>query len=126
MSRTYEPARARQLRILLWVVVVVAALMAVFALAFLAAGSDPLLVLLVVALPAAVMLGLSARTLKLLGRADPRAGSWVVGTAWVVVLVGLLLSRTGPGLFVTIVGILLLLIAVLPGRDARPGQPSDG
>ncbi len=126
MTRLYEPARARQLRILLWVVVGVAALMALAAVAFLLGGSDPGLVLLVVVLPAVVMLGLGAWTLRLLDRSDPRARWWVVGTASVVVLVGLLLSRTGPGMVVAVVGILLLLIAVLPGRDSGPGPTPDG
>jgi hypothetical protein len=105
MSRPpYEPARARQLRILLWVVVGVGALMALLSALFLLGGSDPLLVLLVVLLPAALMLALGTRCLRLLGSSDPRARSWVVCTAWVVVLVGLLLSRTGPGLLVAVVG----------------------
>ncbi|GAA2143786.1 hypothetical protein GCM10009844_16590 [Nocardioides koreensis] len=124
MSHVYEPARARQLRILLRVVVGVAGLMTVFAVFFLLGGSDPGLVLMVVLLPAVLMLALAARTLKLLERSDPRARSWVVGTAWVVVLIGLLLSRTAPGIVVAAIGILLLLIAVLPGRD--PGPTSDG
>ena len=126
MTRVYEPARARQLRILLRVVVGVAGLMTVFAVFFLLGGSDPALVLAVVLLPAVLMLALAARTLKLLERSDPRARSWVVGTAWVVVLVGLLLSRTAPGIVVAVVGILMLLIAVLPGRDSGPGPTSGG
>lgn len=126
MTRVYEPARARQLRILLWVVVAAGALMALLAVGFLLGGSDPVLVLLVVVLPALAMLALAARCLKLLASSDPRTRSWVVGTAAVVLLVGLLLSRTGPGALVAVVGILLLLIAVLPGRDTHPGPTSDG
>ena len=123
---TYEPARVRQLRILLWVVVGVGALLAVLALGFLLGGSDPVLVLLVVVAPAVLMLGLGAKSLQLLGRGEPRARSWVVATGGVVVLVGLLLSRTGPALLLAVVGILLLLVAALPGRDAGPDGASDG
>ena len=126
MTRVYEPARARQLRILLWVVVAAGALMALLAVGFLLGGSDPVLVLLVVVLPALVMLALAARCLKLLATSDTRARSWVVVTASVVVLVGLLLSRTGPGVLVAVVGILMLLIAVLPGRDTHLDPTSDG
>ena len=123
---TYEPARVRQLRILLWVVLVVGAVLAVLALGYLLGGSDPVLVLLVVVAPAVLMLGLGSKTLQLLGRGQPSARSWVIGTGCVVVLTGLLLSRTGPGLLLAVVGILLLLGGVLPARDADPGPTSDG
>ena len=82
----------------------------------------PALVLLVVVAPAVLVLGLGAKSLQLLGRGQPQARSWVVGTGAVVVVTGVLFSRTGPGLLLTVVGILLLLVALLPARDAHPGR----
>ena len=122
----YEPARARQLRILLWVVVGVGVLLAVLALLYLLGGSNPALVLLVVVAPAMLMLGLGSKSLQLLGRGEPQARSWVAGTAGVVVLTGVLFSRTGPGLLLTVVGILLLLVALLPARHAGQAGTQDG
>ena len=119
MSQPYEPARLRQVRILLWVVVVGGAALAVAAAAYLLGGADPRLVLLVLALPSVLMLGLGAKTLQLVGRLDPGVKPWVVATAGVTILVALLLSRTSPGLLIGLVGVLLLLVGVLPSRDPR-------
>jgi len=115
----YEPARVRQLRILLWVVVAAAAILAVVAAGYLVAGAAPGLVLLVLVVPSVLMLWLGATSLQLLGRGDPGARSWIVATAVVTVLVALLLSRTGPGGLIGLVGVLLMLVALLPARDAR-------
>jgi ascorbate-specific PTS system EIIC-type component UlaA len=117
----YEPDRARQLRILLWVVVAMGTFLAlVAAVLLLVGGVDVLQVLLVLVLPALVLLVLASWSMNLLeaDRGGTRAA--IVGTAVAAILEGLLLSRVGPGLLVGVVGILLLLVAVLPGREVEP------
>ncbi|MCW2843613.1 MAG: hypothetical protein JWN22_1529 [Nocardioides sp.] len=117
-ARTYAPDRARQLRLLLWVVVAMATFLTlVAAVLLLVGGVDVAQVLFVLVVPALVLLGLGSWSMSLL--ADDRAGARaaIVGTAVVAILEGLLLSRVGPGLLVGVVGILLLLVAVLPGRE---------
>ena len=113
----YEPARARQLRILLWVVIAAAAVLAVVAAGYLLAGAAPGLVLLVLVVPAVLMLVLGRTSLQLLGRGEPGAKSWIVATAVTTMLVALLLSRTGPGGLLGLLGVLLMLVALLPARD---------
>ncbi|GAB3787417.1 hypothetical protein [Nocardioides ungokensis] len=117
MTPPYEPARARQLRILLWVVIAAAAVLAVVAAGYLLAGAAPGLVLLVLVVPAVLMLVLGRTSLQLLGRGEPGAKSWIVATAVTTMLVALLLSRTGPGGFLGLLGVLLMLVALLPARD---------
>ena len=116
----YEPDRAKQLRILLWVVLAAAATMAAIA-AFLLLDPgrvvDSRQVLLVLMLPAGLLAVLGGATLWLLAAERPAARLTSPVTAVVAVGVGLLLSRSGPGLLVGVVGIMLLLISVLPGRE---------
>jgi hypothetical protein len=116
----YEPARVRQLRLLLWVVVAGAALLAVTAVSFLVGGNNPVAVLLLLALPAVLMAGLAARSMQLLARQAPAARRWLVGTAAFSLLVALWFASTLPGLLLGIFGLLLMFITVLPGRDTEP------
>lgn len=118
MTGPYAPDRVRQLRILLWVVVSAAVVMVLLAAAYLVAGSDPLPVLLALAVPGGLILGLGAKALALLSDGDPRAKIWVVGTAVVSILESVLLSTTAPGLLLGLFAVMLLLVAVLPARDA--------
>jgi hypothetical protein len=124
----YEPARVRQLRLLLWVVVAGAAVLGATAVAFLAAGNNPVAVLLVLALPAVLMAGLAVRSMQLLARQAPSARRWLVGTAAFSLLVALWFANTLPGLLLGIFGLLLMFITVLPGRDTDPsgtdGRPA--
>lgn len=118
--QAYEPDRARQLRILLCVVLAAAATMgAVAAFLLFVPGRvvDTRQILLVLVLPAAVLAGLGGATLWLLAAEQPAARLTSPVTAVLAVGVGLVLSRSGPGFLVAVVGIMLLLISVLPGRE---------
>ena len=128
MNRTpYEPARARQLRRLLKVVVGLGAVMIGYAAGLLILRDvDATVVLVVLVLPALLMLGLGGRSLAVLGSGAGAERVWVSATAAATILVGMLLSRTGPGLLVGVAGILLLLLAVLPARDSGSDEPGDG
>lgn len=112
----YPPDRARQLRILLWTAVAAAAVMTIVAAVLLLGGAPAVRVIVVLLVPALMILALGALTLRLLGNQDPRARIAAISTGVVAVLVGLLLSRTGSGLLVAVIGILVLLFAALPGR----------
>lgn len=122
--KPYDPARARQLRILLRIVVVLAALMVAYAVLLLAVSTaGPGLVLLVLVLPAVVLLVLGRLSLGVLGRERPSARWWCAGTGLAMVAAGLLLSQVPPGFLLLLVGVLLTLVALLPGREAP--EPSD-
>ena len=122
----YGPDRARQLRLLLWVVVAAAVLLLVVAAVLVTGGAAPGSVLLVLALPGVLLLGLAAAALAGLARSAPAAKPLTAASAVLAILTGLLLSRTGAGLLFAVIGVPLLLIAVLPGRDEPPSQPGAG
>jgi hypothetical protein len=50
----------------------------------------------------------------------------VPATGAVTVLVGIMYSRIGPGVLITVAGLLLLFFALLPARESEPDPPSDG
>ena len=120
----YAPDRARQLRLLLRVVVVTAVLLVLAAVVLLAGGGDVERVLLVLALPGLLLLGLGTGAHALLARGATAARPLIAATGVVAILTGLLLSRTGVGLLVAVVGVPLLLVAVLPGRDEDRPDPA--
>ena len=122
----YGPDRARQLRLLLWVAVGIAVLLVLAAAVLLAGGGDVVRVLLVLAVPGLLLLGLAAGSQALLARGSLAARPLTAATGVVAILTGLLLSRTGPGLLVAVVGVPLLLVAVLPDRDEDPAGPDAG
>lgn len=116
----YEPERARQLRILLWVVVVIAVgLLGWAALIVLGDGSAST-ALRVLALPALLLGALAAGALRALNAEDERARLLSASAGVVAVVVAILLSRTVAGLLVAVIGVPLLLIALLPGREVEP------
>lgn len=122
----YGPDRARQLRLLLWVVVGAAVLLVLAAAVLLAGGGEAAPVLLVLGLPGLLLLSLAAGSQVLLARGRTAARPLTATTGVVAILTGLLLSRTGAGLLVAVVGVPLLLIAVLPARDEDPAGPGAG
>ena len=123
----YEPARARQLRMMLKVVCGLGAVMIGYAAGLLILrDTDVAVVLVVLVVPALLMLGLGGRSLAVLGSGAGAERVWVSATSAATILVGVLLSRTGPGLLVGVAGILLLLFAVLPVRDRGPDDADDG
>ncbi len=122
---SYDPQRARQLRLLLWVALGAALLLGLVAAVLLAGGADAGRVLVVLAAPAVLLAVLAAGSQVLLTRGHPAARVLSAATGVVAILIGLVLSRTGAGLLAVVLGVPLLLIAVLPGRD-EPAQPHDG
>ena len=122
---SYGPERVRQLRLLLWVVVAAAVLLLVAA-ALVVPGGDVSGVLLVLVLPGVLMLGLAGGSLVGLARSAAASRPLTAATAVVAILTGLLLSRIGPGLMFAVLGVPLLLVAVLPGRDEAPSSRDAG
>ena len=102
----YSPARATQLRYVLVAAVVVGVLLLVLGLFAPLALVPAVLVL--------VSSGLALRVLK-----DGRRGArWAaVGAGAVQVLLGVWMARSGLGIIPSIVGVLLLLLALLPEAD---------
>ena len=119
----YEPARAHQLGLVLWVVVAAGLALLAYGVLGLVNGSAVGLVILVALLPALVLLTLASWSRGLLRQADPSARVAVTVTGAVTALVGLLYSRTGPGILIAVVGVLLVLLALLPGRDDADAPP---
>lgn len=122
MSRgVYEEDRARQLTMLLRVVLgIVAIILGWAGLILLGHGSVGTAVRVLV-LPG-LLLGLfAAGSLRALAVGSPTARKLVPATGVITVLIAVLLSQTTAGLLVAVVGVPLLLIAVLPGRDPDAG-----
>ena len=107
----YSPGRSRQLGILLWVAVVLAAAMVAFGVFFLTIGY-PGYALVVVA-PAVLLLGSAATSLRLLraGGRGGKIGSVVTGA--VLILIAMLFANSALSLLPSIVGVLVLLLALL-------------
>ena len=125
----YEPARSRQLTIVLWVVVGLGLLLAGFGAWLLFSGAPAGLVILLLLLPAVLMLLLAGWCRGLLQRGEATARVAVPVTAVATTLVGLLWSRSVPGILIAVVGVLLLLLALLPGRgdaDSSADSPPAG
>ena len=120
----YEPDRARQLRILLRVVVLVVVLMLGWAGLILLGDGSASTALRVLVLPGVLLGVLAVAALRALAAAGGSARLWAPATGAVSLLVALLLSRTAAGLLIAVVGVPLLLIAVLPGRDEDPQRPT--
>jgi hypothetical protein len=117
MPEPYEPARARQLGIVLWLVVAAGLVLVAYGVLGLVTGAAVGRVILVALLPALVLLTLASWSRGVLrdGDAGARRAITICGIA--TLLVGVLYSQVGPGILIAVVGILLLLLALLPGRD---------
>ena len=122
----YPGVRVRPLQLLSWVVVSIGVVMVLLAVVYLLAGADPGAVLLLLLFPALLMTGLAAWSISLLTRNRRRARLTVPATGAVTVLVGIMYSRIGPGVLITVAGLLLLFFALLPARESEPDPPSDG
>lgn len=122
----YQPERATQLKVLLRVVLGIVGLMLGWGVLILVGHGSTSTALRVLVLPAVLMGVLAVGGLRAVAAGDPNARPWVAATGVVAVLVALLLSRTGVGLLVAVVGVPLLLIGVLPGRDDKPKPPAAG
>jgi hypothetical protein len=109
----YSPARAQQLRYLLWSAFVLGAVCLGLAVFVLVLGGSARFAGFV-GVPAVVVLASSMLTLRALedrGQAA-RVGSLLTGS--VLIVVGLLLASAVVGILPSIVGILLMLLALLP------------
>lgn len=109
----YSPGRAQQLRYLLWTGFVLGAAFVGLAVFVLVLGGSPRFAAFI-AVPALVLLPsamLSLRALEERGRAA-RLGCIVTGV--LLVAVGLFLTALVVGILPSIVGVLLLLLALLP------------
>ncbi len=114
----YEPDRARQLRILLRVVVGIVVVMLGWAGLTLAGHGSTATALRVLVLPGVLLGILAVGALRALASDRRSARVWVPAAGVVALVVALLLSQTVAGFLVAVVGVPLLLIGVLPGREA--------
>lgn len=110
----YSPARATQLRYVLVAAVVVGVLLLLMG------------VFVPVALvPAVLVLASSGLALRLL-QGGRRSARWAaVGAGVVQVLLGVWMARSGLGLIPSVVGVLLLLLALLPEADGAGSRSAD-
>ncbi len=121
----YEPARVRQLRILVKVVLGLAVVLLVWAgLIVLGNGAVDVAVRILV-LPGVLLGAFAVVALRALAIDSAAAKVPLVATAIITIVEALLLSRTVVGLLAGVVGVALLLFAVLPGRG-EPAEPADG
>lgn len=109
----YSPGRAQQLRLLLWSAVVMAAVATALALWVVIVGGSTRFALFV-ALPNLLLLVLTARTLQLLEDRGRGARFGAVGVGVLLLLIGLVLASAVIGIIPSIIGILVLLLALLP------------
>jgi hypothetical protein len=122
----YQQVRVRPLRMLCWLVVSIGVVMVLLGVVYLVAGANPGAVLFLLLIPGLLMTGLSAWSISLLSENRARARIVVPAAGVVTVLVGVMYSRVGPGILISVAGILLLLFALLPARESEPQPPSDG
>jgi hypothetical protein len=113
----YSPGRAKQLTILLWSAIVLAGLGAGLA-GFLVGTGYPAYAILV-ATPAFLALGTSAMGLRALREGRFAAKPWSASAGGVLILTGLLLADDALTILPSIVGILLVLLALLADRGER-------
>lgn len=109
----YSPGRAKQLRILLWSSVVVAAAFSGLAAWILIVGGVARFALFL-AIPGLLLLASATRTLQLMEHRGTGARFGSIGTGIVLLLIGLVLANSALGIIPTILGILMVLLAVLP------------
>ena len=107
----YSPGRTKQLRILLWVAVGLGGIGGV--LAGYLAGTGYGRSALFFAVPAGLTLATAGMALRELGEGSRTARPWTVGAGAVLILTGLLLAQTVFSLLPSVVGILLVMLALL-------------
>ena len=107
----YSPGRTKQLRILLRVAVGLAAVGGALAGALVGTGYGRFG--LVVAVPAGLVLATAGMALRELGGGSRTARSWTVAAGAVLIGSGLLFAQTAVSLLPSMVGILLVMLALL-------------
>ena len=111
MATTYGPARTWQLRALLWVALALAALLVMVSVLAMVGGSPQLAV--VVGVPALVATAVATAAVR--DRTNGRLRMFSLVSGGCQVVLGLLLAASVLGILPSIVGILQLLVALLPG-----------
>ena len=113
----FSPGRTRQLDILLWAAIVLAGLGAGLAGFLVGTGYAGFAVF--VAAPAFLVLGTSAMGLRALREGTFAAKPWSASAGLVLVLTGLLFAQDALSILPSMVGILLVLLALLRDRGER-------
>lgn len=113
----YSPGRARQIGILLWAAIVLAGLGAGLAGWLVATGFPPEAI--VVAVPSLLIVTTSGVALRALREGTPGAKRWSILAGGVLILVGLFFNQTAASMLPSIVGILLVLLAMLSDHGDR-------
>jgi hypothetical protein len=109
----FSPGRAQQLRYLLWAAVVMGAA-AIGLAVFVAMAGGSVRFAAFLAVPAVVLLVAAMLTLRAMEQPGLGARIGCLVTGGVLVVVGLLLASAVVGILPSIVGILLMLLALLP------------
>lgn len=109
----YSPGRAKQLRYLVWAAFGMGAASLGLAV-FIAVLGGSLRYATFVAVPAVVLLVTAMLTLRALEHRGFEARVWCLLTGGVLVVVGLLLASAVVGILPSIVGVLIVLLALLP------------
>ena len=113
----YSPGRTKQLGILLWAAIVLAGLGA--GLAGFLVGTGYAQLAIVVAVPAALALGTSAMALRGLREGAFAAKWWSAAAGTVLIITGLFFAQSAVSILPSLVGILLVLLALLADRGER-------
>ena len=113
----YSPGRTKQLTILLWSAIVMAGLGA--GLAGFLVGTGYAAYSILVATPAFLALGTSAMALRALREGRFAAKPWSASSGAVLILTGLLLADDAVTILPSIVGILIVLLALLADHGER-------
>jgi hypothetical protein len=113
----FSPGRAKQLGILLWAAVVLAGLGA--GLAGFLVGTGYAVFAIFLATPAFLVLGTSAMGLRALREGTFAAKPWSASAGAVLILTGLFFARDAVSILPSIVGILLVLLALLRDHGER-------
>ena len=113
----YSPGRTKQLGILLWAAIAMAGLAA--GLAGWLVGTGNAAVAIVVAVPALLLLGTSAMALSALRAGSHAAKPWSACAGGVLVLAGLGFANGEVSILFSILGVLLLLLALLRDEGER-------
>jgi hypothetical protein len=113
----YSPGRAKQLGILLWTAVVLAGLGAGLAGFLVGTGHADFAIL--VGVPAFLVLGTAGMAMRALREGTYAAKPWSAAAGAVLILTGLFFAQTAVSIVPSMVGILLVLLALLGDRGER-------
>jgi hypothetical protein len=113
----YSPGRTKQLVILLWAAIAMAGLAAGLA-GWLVGTGNPAIAI-IVAVPALLLLGTSAMALSALRAGSHAAKPWSASAGGVLVLAGLGFAKGEVSILFSILGVLLLLLALLRDDGER-------